>query len=1017
MQVRHIYLKIEGIPNYSPVAPDDAEHHKHRLDCMRNMEHADATIPQSEVDRRSLNALVYREYLDAAYTVMKNTPLIAADINEPRVERRIPGTVIYTQPDERLYVHVLNGDTESHSFHVHGLHYGIDSDGSWPFGVQEYDGPNRSDAICPGEQWCYVFDVKEDTIGAWPFHDHHMHIEEVVKRGLFGGIVVRDPHCDKTDLEVPIFFHRLTANVGAALFDSDSLNAGDQFDFTFNEEGTFEYYCRFHPMQGRVRVTMAGPLTATINILDTPARFELDDITVGVGATVTWNHAGNQPHTVTERSGAGLESFAINGRTFVGNTPTIVAEYGTRVRWYVFNLDLSMVWHNFHLHGQRWRWGNEWVDTRSLGPAESFVADTVVPPVILLPLPLECECKPHEGHEGHEGPHPTLPEDEGGHDAPHHGREVRRPSRPEAGPDHEHEHEHGHGHAHEHSLHSSSSTSAGEQEHPSKDAYPDQCGEKRKKYRLQGDFLIHCHVEMHMMEGMAAVLRATQEVELSDKELDRICYQLPTVRVHECPEVEHHPCGGDGEDSWELLEPSPIFVVHGALLNTGHVLLFSGAAERNYPLEARIWDPATKQVMPGVITLPEDFFCCGHTFLPDGRLLVIGGDTNGAGHTNNRCFIFTPDAVTPDNGTFGPTVSMAHARWYPTALSLSDGRVLAFSGGHPIAAEVEVFDGGAWTPVAGANRSFDELYPGMHLLPSGEIFYTRAGWAGATGTQTAYLTMTGPNNGNWIDYGQQQFYDRQEGMSLLMIDTTVNPEHTSLYVFGGGVSGPATARNNATAEVIEFSGGIAGSAWARIADMNFGRTNVNAVVLPTGRILIIGGHSNGQKWSPTPVLETETYDPATNTWTLGAPLNFPRQYHSVCILLADGRVVTAGGVAPGTADPDQHSVELYSPGYLSLGARPVISNAPPAVTYASAFVIETPQAANINAVVLIAPISVTHHTDAGQRYIKLPIGSRTVSTLETQAPAHGNIAPPGSYMLFVVDNQGVPSEARFVAIS
>ena len=130
--------------------------------------------------------------------------------------------------------------------------------------------------------------MKEDTIGAWPFHDHHMHIEEAVKRGLFGGIVVRDPHCEKADLEVPIFFHRLTAKVGNALFDSGSLNAGDLFTFTFGQEGTFEYYCHFHPMQGRVRVTMTGPLTATINILDTPARFEFDDITVGVGAVVTW---------------------------------------------------------------------------------------------------------------------------------------------------------------------------------------------------------------------------------------------------------------------------------------------------------------------------------------------------------------------------------------------------------------------------------------------------------------------------------------------------------------------------------------------------------------------------------------------------------------------------------------------------------------------------------------------------------------------------------------------------------
>src|SRR5512134_2309028 len=105
MQVRHIYLKIETVPNYSPVAPDDAEHHKHRLDCMRNMEHADATIPQSEVDRRTLDALVYREYLDPAYSVLKDEPLIAADINEPRIERRIPGTLIYTVPEERLYIH------------------------------------------------------------------------------------------------------------------------------------------------------------------------------------------------------------------------------------------------------------------------------------------------------------------------------------------------------------------------------------------------------------------------------------------------------------------------------------------------------------------------------------------------------------------------------------------------------------------------------------------------------------------------------------------------------------------------------------------------------------------------------------------------------------------------------------------------------------------------------------------------------------------------------------------------
>ena len=974
MKTKHIYLKIEPLHNYTPVAPDDAEHHKHRIDCMRTMGHEDGKIPPAEIDRRRLEGLVYREYLDANYTILKTDPLIAADINEPAADRRIPGTVIYTQPGERLYIHVLNADEEPHSFHLHGLHYGIDSDGSWPFGTHRDDG-NRSDAICPSKEWCYVFDVKEDSIGAWPFHDHHMHISDVVNRGLFGGLVVRDPHCDKPEIEVPIFFHRLVGKNDTSLFDSGSLNPGDTFSFTFPDEGTFEFYCKFHPMQGRVRVTTTGQATATINILDTPPRFELDDVTIRAGGTVTWNHGGNQPHTVTDRTGAGLESLCINGRTFVGNTPTIVAESGKRIRWYVFNLDLGMMWHNFHLHGQRWRLGNETVDTRSLGPAESFVADTVVPPVILWPLPLDCDCEPQKGHD-----EPTLPL-----------------------PIHE-----GHTTAELQTTHLS------DQQSDEPDSYK-KPHPKRRKYQLQGDFLLHCHVEMHMMQGMAGLVRAIQEVELTDHEVQKICFHLPKIRLQECPDVGH-TCKSEGNDSWELLTNSPIFIVHGALLANGRVLVFSGAAERNYPLQARIWNPGTKLMTPPIIPLPEDFFCSGHTFLSDGRLLVIGGDTNGAGHTNNRCYLFTPDPVNPDTGSFTPTSSMAHARWYPTALRLGDGRVLAFSGNNPLAEEVEVFNG-AWNGIGGANRAFGELYPGMHLLPSGEIFNSRTGWSGATGTQTAYLTLTGATTGNWSDYGQQQFYDRQEGMSLLMIDTTVSPPRTRLFVFGGGVSGTATAKNNQSAEVIEFNGGIVGSSWKRLKDMNFARTNINAVVLPNGKILIVGGHSNGQKWSPTPILPTEIYDPETDTYTTTATLNFPRQYHSVCVLLPDGRVFSAGGVAPGTADPDQHTMELYTPGYLTGASQPTITNVPAALTFGNTFTIDTSQAAEIESIVLLAPISVTHHTDSGQRYIKLPIQNRTANTLVSQTPANGNIAPPGFYMLFIVKNNGVPSEGRFVQVT
>jgi hypothetical protein len=110
------------------------------------------------------------------------------------------------------------------------------------------------------------------------------------------------------------------------------------------------------------------------------------------------------------------------------------------------------------------------------------------------------------------------------------------------------------------------------------------------------------------------------------------------------------------------------------------------------------------------------------------------------------------------------------------------------------------------------------------------------------------------------------------------------------------------------------------------------------------------------------------------------------------------------------------SAEIYTPGYLNRGARPVITSAPATVAYGAAITVQTPQANDVDSVVLLAPISVTHHTDAGQRYIKLPITGRTATSVGSLAPAHGNIAPPGFYMLFIVNAVGVPSEARFVRI-
>jgi Multicopper oxidase len=194
MALRNIYLKIERIRGYSPVAPADhvTPPIQYGRDCMRNEGHEDGSIPADEIAARRLAALVYREYLDPTYLVPKPDKLVAADINKPPFPHRVPGTVIYSRPGDRLRIHVKNADNTPHSFHLHGLHYGIESDGSWPFGTQSADG-RRSDEICPGDRWTYIFDVKNDTIGVWPFHDHWRDIGTYINRGLFGGLVVLAP--------------------------------------------------------------------------------------------------------------------------------------------------------------------------------------------------------------------------------------------------------------------------------------------------------------------------------------------------------------------------------------------------------------------------------------------------------------------------------------------------------------------------------------------------------------------------------------------------------------------------------------------------------------------------------------------------------------------------------------------------------------------------------------------------------------------------------------------------------
>jgi len=179
---------------------------------MFNSGHELGRLTPQEIVEATLDGLIYREYLDPHYTIPNTAKIIAADVNEPPWNRRVPGAVLYARPGERLYIHVLNADkSDCHSFHLHGLKYGIDSDGAWPLGIASRDG-RRSDEIKPGQSWTYVFDATSETIGAWSFHDHVRNVQQNVNVGLFGGLIVRDPAAC-TDHEVPLFVHLWYARI------------------------------------------------------------------------------------------------------------------------------------------------------------------------------------------------------------------------------------------------------------------------------------------------------------------------------------------------------------------------------------------------------------------------------------------------------------------------------------------------------------------------------------------------------------------------------------------------------------------------------------------------------------------------------------------------------------------------------------------------------------------------------------------------------------------------------------
>lgn len=465
----------------------------------------------------------------------------------------------------------------------------------------------------------------------------------------------------------------------------------------------------------------------------------------------------------------------------------------------------------------------------------------------------------------------------------------------------------------------------------------------------------------------------------------------------------------------------PFIPIHAALTPDGRVLTY-GAGQK-FPdgtidpgkqtgfFLYDVWDPAFG-LGGGHVTLDNqtqtDLFCSAQLILPNNlNMLLTGGDnwtgtsTTNFGNNDSNLFAFGNNSLTS-------SAKMNLPRWYGTMTTLPNGEVY-IQGGRGGEANPEVRHlNGTFQLLTGANtNSLNGWYPRNWVAPDGRIFgYSDqsmyyVNWRG-NGSISAITQM--PAGGPRGVTSSEVMY--APGKILRMGGGANNTEELV-----PGLRGAVTIDINGAAPVVTPT-----------ASLPFASHWHTATVIADGRVVVTGGARGNNQLDGVNYF-AYIWNPATGTWTKGNPTGSgkARMYHSTSLLLPGGMVMVAGGGAPGPQV--NNNAELYYPPYFfnslnQAAARPTITQAPGALTVGQSFTVGAGNAANIRKVTLIKTGAVTHSFDMDQRFLQLTytrVG--TTNNLTVTAPANANLAPPGMYLLFVIDKNGVPSQGRMIRMN
>ncbi len=465
----------------------------------------------------------------------------------------------------------------------------------------------------------------------------------------------------------------------------------------------------------------------------------------------------------------------------------------------------------------------------------------------------------------------------------------------------------------------------------------------------------------------------------------------------------------------------PLIPLHTILLPDGRVLSYGSkpSGAQSGLMHYAVWDPALGTGAESKLLLSNttgtDIFCAGQALLPgSGDVLLVGGDriVNGKrNYANNDVNLFTP----ANNALTRQSQSMAYQRWYATLVTTATGEQAVIGGRID-----RLFEGNAQYPPT------DDTY-----ASTPEVYSATQGWRTLSTATSEWAYGSKIQAWNypkawWSPQGKVIVFTVKGEIFALDVTGTGSVAKVPGALPAGAYNLPAamyqpgkilSLRASAKAVVVDINNTmpVITPAASLSADRRFG----NATVLADGKVWANGGSSTGNDLVGARY-DSETWDPSTGAWTLGASATKARLYHSISMLMPDGSVLTGGGGAPGPVA--QLNAEIYFPPYLyktdgsgQPAARPVITTAPSAAAWGQSVAVAMSEANPVARMTLARFGAVTHAFSNEQRFQDLSF-TQNGKDLAVTMPASANYAPPGFYMLFALDAQGVPSQAKIVRL-